>query len=37
MINIAILQGNPLFQLLPKMINGAKPEFKQELIEFMTH
>ena len=28
MLTFAIMQGNPLFQLIPSMINGAKTEFK---------
>ena len=30
------MQGNPLFQLIPSMINESNAEFKDELIEHMT-
>ena len=36
MLTFAIMQGNPLFQLIPSMINESNAEFKDELIEHMT-
>mgnify|MGYP001090586160 CR=1 FL=1 len=32
MITFAIMQGEPLFQLIPSMINESNAEFKDELI-----
>lgn len=37
MICIAIVHCNSIFELLPKIINGANSEIKTELLEFMTH
>jgi len=36
MIIIALLHCNPLFQLIPSMINESNAEFKDELIKHMT-
>ena len=35
MLTMAVMQGNPLFQHIPTVINGAKAEYKEELKRFM--
>jgi len=35
MLQMAIVQGSPLFQLIPAVINGVKEEYKEELKLFM--